>query len=102
MKNSLNPRDEEELSGNLVNWNIIRNKDHKLNKSVKTQTYLEAVCALNEIAQLAQKEKYFPDILLSANKLIIELSAHSSGSLSEKDFIMAARIDEILEKLNLL
>ena len=100
---ALNTSDEEQLAGNLVNWEIDRrSKEHKLIKTVRTSSYMEALTCLNEIAQLAQKENHHPEILLHYSGLRIELYTHKSGGLTENDFILAARIDEILETMKLL
>ncbi len=101
-KKSLSIQDEEEFAGNLVNWEIDRHQEHTLIKDVKTDTYQEALGALNEIAQLAQKEDHHPELCLSYNRLRIELYTHKIHGLSEEDFKMAVKIDEILERMRLL
>ena len=95
-------KDEEELIGNLVNWDISRHKEHKLVKTVRAETFMDAVAVLNEIALLAQKEEHHPDLHLHYNRLTIEMYTHTICGLSENDFIMAAKIDEILEGRHLL
>jgi len=100
---ALSVDDEEQLAGNLVNWEIDRrSKEHKLIKTVRTSSYTEALTCLNEIASLAQRENHHPEILLRYGGLMIELYTHKSGGLTENDFILAARIDEILEAMRLL
>lgn len=48
------------------------------------------------IGEIAESEKHHPDLhLLSYNKVSAELYTHSIGGLSENDFIMAAKINEL-------
>ena len=101
-KNPLNVKDEEEFLGNLTGWSLNRDGVHKLEKTVKAETFSDALNLLHDIANLAGEENHHPDMLLSFNKLTLSLSTHKAGGLTEKDFVLAARIDEILEKKGLL
>ncbi len=50
---------------------------------------------VNKIAAVAEEEQHHPDLTISYNNLGVELSTHAIGGLSENDFILAAKIDEI-------
>ncbi len=61
--------------------------------------FLDAVAALNAVAQLAEAEQHHPDLHLTGyRKLRIELTTHAIGGLSENDFIVAAKINQLLAK----
>ena len=45
----------------------------------------------------ANNEDHHPDIHIYYNKVEIELSTHSIGGLSGNDFIVARKIEKILE-----
>jgi 4a-hydroxytetrahydrobiopterin dehydratase len=48
-----------------------------------------------EIAQFAEAEDHHPDLhLIGYRHVIVELSTHAVGGLTENDFIMAAKIDK--------
>jgi len=48
------------------------------------------------VAAIAEQENHHPDMLLhNYNKVTITLSTHAIGGLSENDFIVAAKINEI-------
>jgi 4a-hydroxytetrahydrobiopterin dehydratase len=48
------------------------------------------------VAQLAEDENHHPDLHLeSYRKLSIEIWTHAIGGLSENDFILAAKIDQL-------
>jgi 4a-hydroxytetrahydrobiopterin dehydratase len=55
---------------------------------------------LNKIANLAEEQGHHPDVCISYNKLDFSLFTHAVGGLSENDFIMAAKIDELNIKPN--
>lgn len=62
--------------------------------------FASAIQLVGRIAKLAEKEDHHPDIHLTGyRKLLIELSTHAIGGLSENDFILAAKIDKLPKAL---
>ena len=62
--------------------------------------FLAAVHFIDRIAEAAEGEDHHPDLhLTSYRKLRIELATHSIGGLSENDFILAAKIDQLPNEL---
>ena len=62
--------------------------------------FMAAVAFVDRIAKVAEREDHHPDIHLTGyRKLMIELSTHSIGGLSGKDFILAAKIEKLPKKL---
>ena len=55
-----------------------------------------AIKIMNNIAALAEREQHHPDLHLENYRhLWVELYTHAIGGLSENDFIVAAKIDQI-------
>ena len=48
-----------------------------------------------DVAMIAEKEQHHPDICIHYTNVEIELTTHNIGGLSENDFIMAAKIEEL-------
>ena len=59
--------------------------------------FKEALVFVDAIGALAEKEGHHPDIGLHWGRVVVELSTHAIGGLSENDFIMARKIDIIYE-----
>lgn len=67
-------------------------------REVVGKNFLDVVEHVNAIAALAQDEGHHPNLYVYAYKhLRIELSTHAIGGLSVNDFILAAKIDALLE-----
>ena len=81
-----------ELLKEIPAWNI---KDGHLYKKFKFKTFVEAMNFVNKIAGIAEIEGHHPDFSVHYNKVEIEIWTHAINGLSENDFIMAAKIDEI-------
>jgi 4a-hydroxytetrahydrobiopterin dehydratase len=50
---------------------------------------------VNKVADLAEDEGHHPDMHVHFGKVEIELTTHAIGGLSENDFIMAYKIDNL-------
>src|SRR3989338_7602781 len=62
--------------------------------------FMAAIALINSIAEIAEKEDHHPDLHLTGYRnLRIELSTHSIGGLSENDFILAAKINELPKQI---
>lgn len=80
-------------------WHL--QNDHKLiHREYAMKNFLAAVRFINKVAELAESENHHPDIhLTSYRKLRIELTTHALGGLSENDFIVAAKINNLTPEL---
>ncbi len=68
-----------------------------LRRMVTCKNFLDAVALIQRIAPIAEAQDHHPDLHLTRYKrLTIELSTHSIGGLSENDFILAAKINQLL------
>ncbi len=50
---------------------------------------------VNKVAVIAEEEQHHPDITISYGDVGVELTTHAIEGLSENDFILAAKIDEL-------
>jgi 4a-hydroxytetrahydrobiopterin dehydratase len=58
--------------------------------------FAAAIAFVNRVAELAEHANHHPDILVHGwNKVRLTLSTHSEGGLTEADFALARRIDEL-------
>lgn len=91
----LKGRQLDELYKQLENgWQII--EEHHLEKEYHFSNFCEALDFTNKIGAVAEHEGHHPDILLSYGKVKIQLWTHKINGLSESDFVLAAKCDEIL------
>ena len=57
--------------------------------------FKQAIAFVNHVANLAEEANHHPDITISYNKVVLSLTTHSAGKLTEKDHALAKRIDEV-------
>ena len=93
----LPPSAAHTLLQDVKGWELVDGK--LIRKTVKCADFMDAVGLLQRIAPIAEAEDHHPDLHLTGyRKLTIELSTHAIGGLSENDFIVAAKIDELLPR----
>jgi 4a-hydroxytetrahydrobiopterin dehydratase len=54
-----------------------------------------AVRFVNAVAELAEEAQHHPDIDIRWNKVTLALTTHDAGGLTEKDFLLAKKSDEL-------
>ncbi len=74
-------------------WKVIKN--YYLEKEYTFKDFKEALSFTNQVGEVAEKENHHPDIYLSWGKVKISIWTHKIDGLTENDFILAAKIDEI-------
>ena len=84
----------EKLLAELNGWMLV-DEAHLLAKTFRFKNFVETMKFVNEVARIAEEEGHHPDMSVSYNTLGIELTTHSINGLSENDFILAAKVDEI-------
>ena len=88
--------DDAQIAHNLEhvpNWE--RHGD-AIERSVHLADFRAAVAFVNALADAAEEANHHPDILIRYNTVDLTLSTHSAGGLTEKDFALAARINELV------
>ena len=78
-------------------WNILKNKKkiYFLNKKFKFSNFKESQKFINKVGKLSENEGHHPDITFGWGYAEIQISTHAIEGLSENDFILAAKIDQI-------
>ncbi len=93
-------RDEAQAQLNtLVGWRLTHD-GQRIRKDWTVKHFLAGMEFFNAVAKIAEDDGHHPDVHLeSYRKVWIELWTHAIGGLSENDFILAAKIDQLPIKL---
>lgn len=82
---------KEELVSNK-GWINIGNM---IEKEFVFKDFVEAIGFIVKAGLLAEKADHHPELWNSYNKVKVQLTTHSSGGLTEKDFDLALKIEQI-------
>lgn len=93
----LNPEEIQakllELNGSLsAGWAI---KDNKLHKTFMFDDFIDAFGFMSRVALHAQSMNHHPEWFNVYNKVIIDLSTHDAGGISQFDFDLAGHIEKM-------
>ena len=79
-------------------WDVIKN-DNKifyLNKKFKFNDFLESQNFIEKVGKISENEGHHPDISFGWGYAEIKITTHAIEGLSENDFILAAKIDQLI------
>jgi 4a-hydroxytetrahydrobiopterin dehydratase len=74
-------------------WTVI--DEHHITKTCTFRDFRMALAFVNRVGELAEEQGHHPDVYLSWGKVEIKLWTHKTDGLTESDFIMAAKIDQL-------
>ena len=79
-------------------WDILKNEKNifYLYKKYEFKNFLESQIFINKIGEISEKEGHHPDISFGWGYAEIKITTHAIEGLSENDFILAAKIDQII------
>ncbi|MGO8766101.1 MAG: 4a-hydroxytetrahydrobiopterin dehydratase [Limisphaerales bacterium] len=83
-------RFKEQLEGD---WQIV--EEQRLERQFKFPDFRHALEFTNRVGVLAEEQGHHPDIYLTYGEVRIQIWTHKAGGLTESDFILAARIDDL-------
>ena len=78
-------------------WNIVKNQKliFYLEKNFEFKNFIDSQSFINKVGEISEKENHHPDITFGWGYAKILITTHAIEGLSENDFILAAKIDQI-------
>lgn len=76
-----------------LDWEVVENR--KIRHEFKFKNFSESMAFANKVADLAESENHHPNIHIYYSRVVIDLTTHSVKGLSENDFIMAAKVENL-------
>jgi 4a-hydroxytetrahydrobiopterin dehydratase len=86
-----------ELLENTPDWRL-EEKGTRLARRFEFEDFKKAIEFVNRVAEIAEAEGHHPDFAIHWNKVDLVLWTHTIGALHENDFIVAAKIDRLLQE----
>ena len=89
----LTPEQIQPLSAQVDNWVVVNN--HHIEKEFKFPDFKTALAFTNSVGSVAESQGHHPDIFLAWGRVGVKIWTHKIDGLTESDFILAAKIDEL-------
>ena len=79
-------------------WNIIKDNEgiYCLEKNFKFENFVKSQDFVNKVGKISEEEGHHPDINFGWGYAKINITTHAIKGLSENDFILAAKIDDMI------
>jgi 4a-hydroxytetrahydrobiopterin dehydratase len=79
----------------VPNWS---KRGQTIHRTFEFKGFLKAIEFVNRIARKAQKSNHHPDIDIRYNKVMLKLTTHDEGGITEIDFVLARQFDEVFSR----
>jgi 4a-hydroxytetrahydrobiopterin dehydratase len=83
----------QDLHREVSQWTL---HQKSLQREFRFKNFSESMAFVRKVADIAEAEGHPPDISIFFNRVGLQLSTSTIGGLSENDFIMAAKIDGLI------
>src|SRR6185369_1476772 len=93
----LTPEEARELLARAPDWRL-EESGTRLVRRFEFEDFKKAIAFINRVAEIAEEQGHHPDIAIHYNKVDLVLWTHKIGGLHENDFILAAKINRLLEE----
>jgi 4a-hydroxytetrahydrobiopterin dehydratase len=85
----------EALLPSVPGWTLTAD-GQRIRREWRVKNFLAGLRFFNDVARIAEEEGHHPDLhLVGYRNVAIELWTHAIGGLSENDFILAAKINQL-------
>jgi 4a-hydroxytetrahydrobiopterin dehydratase len=81
------------LTQQVKGWEVI--DEHHLKKSYSFPDFLQALSFVNRVGEVAEEQGHHPEITFTWGRAEIRIWTHKINGLTESDFILAAKIDQV-------
>lgn len=91
----LTPEEARGYLASTPDWALVADST-RIRREWTVKNFVGGMDFLNRVTAIAEKEGHHPDFHLTGYRHVaIEIYTHAIGGLSENDFILAAKIDEL-------
>lgn len=84
---------EDKLSKELPHWFL---ENGWIRRKYKTSGWKATLMVVNTIGHLAEAAWHHPDLTVSYAFVIVKLCTHDAKGVTDKDFALAAKIEEVI------
>lgn len=90
----LSPQEIANLATELPDWSVVNDKLHR---GLIFESFVEAFGFLTQVALIAESMGHHPELGNVYNRVMIDLTTHDTGGLSNLDLELALRINALLK-----
>jgi 4a-hydroxytetrahydrobiopterin dehydratase len=86
---------DEEIGARLEGLDGWEREGQAIRRAFKLDDFKGSVDFVNRLTPVAEEMNHHPDLQVSWNKVVVSITTHSEGGLTENDFELAKKIDSL-------
>ena len=83
----------DDLQRQVPEWEVV--EEHHLRRRFRFKNFREALGFVNRVGELAEEQGHHPDVTFGWGYAEVTIFTHKINGLTESDFILAAKINEL-------
>ena len=90
---------EEEIRAllpKMKGWSVV---DGKLHREIACKDFVTAFGNMTRVALVAESMNHHPEWFNVYNRVVVDLTTHDAGGISQRDFELAGLLDQFASKL---
>ena len=72
-------------------------EENKLHREYQFKNFVEAFGFMTQVALIAERSNHHPEWFNVYNKVVIDLTTHEVGGITERDFSLAKQMDDVFQ-----
>jgi 4a-hydroxytetrahydrobiopterin dehydratase len=68
-----------------------------ITRTVEFEEFMDAIDFVNDLAEIAEEAQHHPDITIKHTKVMLRLTTHDAGGLTDLDVELAQRVDNLVD-----
>ena len=93
----LRPDEIAKLQPEVPDWQVSTIDGHpSLGKTFHFKNFAQSIDFVNKVRDIAEGEGHHPDVMIHWDTVRLENWTHATGGLHKNDFILAAKINQIV------
>lgn len=90
---ALKGQELQDYADALDEWDLV--EDHHITRTFEFDNFKKALAFVNRVGELAEDQGHHPNICFTWGQAEITFYTHKVDGLSEADFVMAAKVDDL-------
>jgi 4a-hydroxytetrahydrobiopterin dehydratase len=78
----------------LPEWKVV--DEHHLSRNFTFKDFVSALAFVNQAGNVAEEQGHHPEITVGWGHALVEIWTHKIDGLTESDFVLAAKLDQLL------
>ena len=83
----------DDLRRQVPEWEVV--EEHHLRRRFRSKNFREALGFVNRVGELAEEQGHHPNVTFGWGYAEVTIFTHKIDGLTESDFILAAKINEL-------